>query len=329
MGKRIRLEAQILARLLHDNVVRIYDFGEADGICFLVMEEVDGTSYLEALAAPAAVERLRILRPGGRALDYAHHQGVIHRDVKPGNVLLTAADQPKLSDFGLSVTAEQNGRVGDDPGNAALHEPRAGAGPAARPSDRPLFARHHALRERHGTVPFTGKSMSVIAQHVNQAPSRRGSATRSSPEPRGADPPALQGSRPPALRVEVARCREEIDRESRDAPTPPMQHRAWRTGRPPREAAAPAAGAAPARGPRRAPEPAPAASPPTARRPRLPLAKAMLDAILAEPIVLTPDERYLCGHYLAYLLGGRGARVCCSAGRSTPATPTAPGCCWR
>ena len=190
VGKKIRLEAQILARLLHDNVVRLYDFGESDGIYFLVMEEVDGTSFSKRWRHLPLAERLRILAQVAEALDYAHHQGVIHRDVKPANVLLTAADQAKLSDFGLSMIAEAKRRVGDDPGHAALHEPRAGPGQAARPPDRPVLAGRHALRVRRpATVPFSGQAMSVIAQHVSgdrhaaavQEP--RGLADAGSPDP--------------------------------------------------------------------------------------------------------------------------------------------------
>ena len=108
VGRKIRLEAQILARLLHENVVRLYDFGVADGIYFFVMEEVDGPSFSKRWKQLPLAERLRIIAQVADALDYAHHQGVIHRDIKPANVLLTSADQAKLSDFGLSLIAEQS-----------------------------------------------------------------------------------------------------------------------------------------------------------------------------------------------------------------------------
>ena len=112
VGKRLRLEAQIAARLLHDYVVRIYDFGQAEGRYFLVMEEVQGSSYSKRWRNLALAERLRILAQVAEALDYAHHQGVVHRDVKPANVLLTASDVPKLSDFGLSMIAEHGDQTG-------------------------------------------------------------------------------------------------------------------------------------------------------------------------------------------------------------------------
>src|SRR5262249_18534697 len=110
--KRLRLEAQIAARLLHENGVRIYAFNQATGTHYLGMEEVNGTSYSKRWRHLTMEDRLRILALVAEALDYAHHQGVVHRDLKPANVLLTAADSPKLSDFGLSILVER----GDDSG---------------------------------------------------------------------------------------------------------------------------------------------------------------------------------------------------------------------
>jgi serine/threonine protein kinase len=106
VGKKLRLEAQIAARLLHENVVRIYDLGQAEAAYFLVMEEVNGTSYSKRWKHLSLAERLQVLAQVAEALDYAHHQGVVHRDVKPANVLLNESDVPKLSDFGLSMVAE-------------------------------------------------------------------------------------------------------------------------------------------------------------------------------------------------------------------------------
>ena len=104
-ANQIRLEAQILARLVHDRIVRLYDFGESGGTCFLVMEEVNGPSFASRWRDLLLDDRLRICGQVAEALDYAHLQGVIHRDVKPGNVLVTPGDDAKLSDFGISVVS--------------------------------------------------------------------------------------------------------------------------------------------------------------------------------------------------------------------------------
>lgn len=307
VNRRIRLEAQILARLLHDHVVRLYDFGEANGTWYLVMEEVDGTSYLRRWRSITLAERLRILAHVADALDYAHHQGVIHRDMKPGNVLLTATDQPKLSDFGLSVMAEQADESGTIRGTPQYMSPEQASG--QRLDFRTdLYSLGVMLYENAtGSVPFTGKSMSVIAQHVN-----------ATPEPPRIRNPALSESletlilqllskKPdhrPASGSEIARrLREEMERELARGTTSTGQlpltdgerGRQDSTNGTTTLSASKATAPAPTLGPALS-YGAPKAAPP--------LAKSMLDSILAEPIMLTADERYLCGHYLAYLLGG-------------------------
>ena len=167
VGKKIRLEAQILARLLHENVVRLYDFGEAEGGYFLVMEEVDGTSFSKRWRNIPLDERIRIGAQVASALDYAHHQGVIHRDVKPANVLLTASDQAKLSDFGLSMIAEEKDDSGTIRGTPHYMSPEQAKG--RRLDHRTdLYSLGVMLYEcATGAVPFSGQAMSVLAQHVN------------------------------------------------------------------------------------------------------------------------------------------------------------------
>ena len=111
VGRKIRLEAQILARLVHDNVVRLYDFGEPTGPTSSSWRRSTARASPSAGGRSPLAERLRVIAQVAEALDYAHHQGVIHRDVKPANVLLTATDQAKLSDFGLSLIAERRRRT--------------------------------------------------------------------------------------------------------------------------------------------------------------------------------------------------------------------------
>ena len=171
-ANQIRLEAQILARLVHDRIVRLYDFGESAGNYFLVMEEVNGPSFANRWRDLLLADRLRICGQVAEALDYAHLQGVIHRDVKPSNVLLTSGDEAKLSDFGLSlVTGDRKDESWDDPGHAELHEPGAGPGPSARPSHRPVFGGCDALRMRDRRRSVRRRSRAVRdRQHASAAP---------------------------------------------------------------------------------------------------------------------------------------------------------------
>jgi serine/threonine-protein kinase len=310
-GKRIRLEAQILARLLHDNVVRLYDLGIADGLFYLVMEEVSGSSYQRRWRQLQLTDRLRILAQVADALDYAHRQGVIHRDVKPANVLLTTTDQPKLSDFGLSLLVEQGGETLVIRGTPAYMSPEQGRG---RVLDyrTDLYSLGVVLYESMvEVIPFQGKTMEVIAQHVNATPPLPRSRKPEISERMEAMILRLLSKRPqdrPASGALVASTlRDEIEAitQPRREPTPSIALSLGATAatmplpRSPEGASA----AAQAVLPRPMPPPAiPAAS-------RLsPLAREMLDAILAEPMALTPEERFLCGHYLAYLLGGSRRR---------------------
>jgi predicted Ser/Thr protein kinase len=102
--ERFLREARALARLNHPSVVNVYGAGEAGGLCYLVMEFVDGRNLREILRerSVGAVEALRIVRALCDALQYTHDEGVVHRDIKPENVLVDRAGRVKLADFGLA-----------------------------------------------------------------------------------------------------------------------------------------------------------------------------------------------------------------------------------
>ena len=103
MLKRFELEARALARLSHPNIVKIFDYGEHEGSPYLVMEFIRGGSLKRLTGRPIHYGKAaELLAPVARALYYAHTTGVLHRDVKPANILLTDSGQPMLVDFGIA-----------------------------------------------------------------------------------------------------------------------------------------------------------------------------------------------------------------------------------
>ncbi len=107
---RFQQEAKALARLSHPNIVPIHDYSEHQGSPYLVMRYVEGHSlhrYLHGRRLSLG-EVLEIVRPVGEALAYAHGQGVVHRDIKPGNIMLTFDGEVVLSDFGLAKLVEKD-----------------------------------------------------------------------------------------------------------------------------------------------------------------------------------------------------------------------------
>ncbi len=114
-AERFRREATALARLSHPHIVAVHDFGQADdGHFFMVMEYVEGSDLAARLrAGPLPPEEaLAIVRQVCEALEFAHARGVVHRDIKPGNILLDAAGRVKVTDFGIAQMA------GDEPRTA-------------------------------------------------------------------------------------------------------------------------------------------------------------------------------------------------------------------
>ena len=107
MLRRFEREAKSLAQMSHLHIVNIFDYGEHQGSPYLVMEYMPGGTLSEQTGKPCAFqEAARLLSPVARALEYAHQRNVIHRDVKPANILLTEDGQPKLSDFGVAKILE-------------------------------------------------------------------------------------------------------------------------------------------------------------------------------------------------------------------------------
>jgi serine/threonine protein kinase len=117
-AERFTREAQALAALNHPNIVTVYDFGQAGGFYFLLMEFVDGVNLRQLLRARKFTpeEALAIVPPLCDALQFAHDRGIVHRDIKPENLLLDKAGRVKVADFGIAKmlgTANGNGKAGE------------------------------------------------------------------------------------------------------------------------------------------------------------------------------------------------------------------------
>jgi tRNA A-37 threonylcarbamoyl transferase component Bud32/thioredoxin-like negative regulator of GroEL len=121
-AQRFAREAQALAALNHPHIVTIYDFGEAGGFYFLLMEFVDGVNLRQAMNAKRFTpqQALVVVPPICEALQYAHEHGIVHRDIKPENLLLDKDGRVKIADFGVAKM------LGDEPGVVAADSQPAG-----------------------------------------------------------------------------------------------------------------------------------------------------------------------------------------------------------
>ena len=175
--ERFRREAQAAANLSHPNIVPVFDWGEDSGTYFIVMEFVDGRPLSSILktAGPLAADRTaEIAAPVAAALGYAHKHGVVHRDVKPGNVLITDDGQVKVTDFGIARavnTEESLTQTGAVMGTATYFSPEQaeGMGVDARTD---IYSLGVVLFEMvTGRPPFLGDTpVAVASKHVRDHP---------------------------------------------------------------------------------------------------------------------------------------------------------------
>jgi len=174
-NERFRREAKSAAALSHPNIVSIYDRGEADGRSYIAMEVIEGRSLKELILTSGALpisEAVEYAKRILNALRFAHRNGIIHRDIKPHNILLGAEERLKVTDFGIArAGASQMTEAGSIMGTAQYLSPEQARGaPVTAASD--LYSVGIVLYEMlTGKTPFTGDSPIEIAmKHLNEAP---------------------------------------------------------------------------------------------------------------------------------------------------------------
>jgi serine/threonine protein kinase len=172
---RFQREAQAAARLVHPNVVQVFDSGrdERTGQYFIVMEYIEGSSCAEILRDQGWVEveeALSIIEQACEGLHYAHRHGVVHRDVKPGNLLRAREGEVKLADFGIAKATEQSSitQVGSVLGTAAYLAPEQARGEEAGPS-ADLYALGVVTYQLiSGRLPYEASSLTELALKQQQ-----------------------------------------------------------------------------------------------------------------------------------------------------------------
>jgi len=174
---RFRREAQSIAQMRHPNILNVFDFGEYEGVPYMIVEYVPGGSLAERLKAgrpPDAAHFVPMLRGLAAGLDYAHSLGVVHRDVKPANVLVGRDDAPILADFGLAKllqSASVKSPTGVTTGTPAYMAPEQVTGSAVGPAADRYALAAVAYELLTGTPPFSGEGvLELLYAHVHRDP---------------------------------------------------------------------------------------------------------------------------------------------------------------
>jgi protein kinase-like protein len=171
---RFRREAQAIARMRHPNVLNVFDFGEFEGTPYMIVEYVEGGS-LSPRVKNGPIDRdaaIAFLRGIGEALDYAHKHGIVHRDVKPANVLLGPDDNPILADFGLAKLMESSSiksLTGVTTGTPAYMAPEQVTGSQVGPAADRYSLAVMAYEMLTGVLPFDeGGVLEVLYAQVHK-----------------------------------------------------------------------------------------------------------------------------------------------------------------
>jgi eukaryotic-like serine/threonine-protein kinase len=174
--ERFKREARSVAQLQHPNIVTVIDRGEEDGRQYIVFEYIDGENLKEHVARKGRLdvqEALEIAVEVARGLAFAHQQGLVHRDVKPQNVLLNGDGRAKVTDFGIARSLDVDGltQTGSVLGTSNYIAPEQASGQRVD-AQTDVYALGAVLYELlTGDVPFPGESFVAVAmKHVNEPP---------------------------------------------------------------------------------------------------------------------------------------------------------------
>jgi len=177
--ERFFQEARSAGRLNHPNIVTIYDAGDADGQAYIAMEFLEGTGLREILDEQAPLPIARAVEIAGqvaRGLAYAHEHGVVHRDVKPANIIILRNRRPKITDFGIARLGEADVLAGSRAGSPKYMSPEQIRGDGALDGRSDIFSLGAVLYEMlTGRQPFGGAEvvdiMRTVLQDTPQPPS--------------------------------------------------------------------------------------------------------------------------------------------------------------
>lgn len=173
--RRFRREAQAVASLSHPNIVSIYDVGQENESHYLVMEYVDGESLKELIRREAPLSPARVIQLGrqiAEALEHAHENSIIHRDVKPHNILITRSGRAKLTDFGIAqASASTLTHTDTIVGSVHYISPEQAKGEPAGPKSD-IYALGVVLYEMlTGKVPYQADgAIGVALKHIQEQP---------------------------------------------------------------------------------------------------------------------------------------------------------------
>ena len=174
--ERFRTEARLAAMVNHEGIANVFDYGEDSGSAYLVMELVPGDSLAKILERDrnlSGEKVLDIVAQTARALQAAHESGMVHRDIKPGNLLITPDHQVKITDFGIARIADQVSltATGQVMGTVQYLAPEQATGKGSTPATDIYSLGIVAYEALAGKRPFTGASqMEIAMSQINDAP---------------------------------------------------------------------------------------------------------------------------------------------------------------